>query len=93
VSFYLVFCLRYGERNATFYDRREHLQYLYDRYKYVLVKDAPALKELDKKADEITNVLQPCGEYGYSLLPIPSTYFVADLQSKETLSLKKNTKG
>ena len=81
--------LGYGEHNATLYDQREHLQRLYDQYKYVLVKEAPAIKELDKQADEITDVLQPCGEYGYSLLPIPSTYFVANPQSEETLALKQ----
>ena len=81
--------LGYGEHNVALYNKRKHLQDLYDQYKYVLIKNAPTIKELDQQADELTDVLQPCGEYGYSLLPIPSTYFVADPQSKETLALKR----
>ena len=81
--------LGYGKHNAALYDKREHLQLLYDQYKYVLVKNSPTIKDLDKQADGITDVLQPCGDYCYNLSTIPSTYFVADPQSEETLVLKK----
>jgi hypothetical protein len=81
--------LGYGAHNAALYAKRELLQLLYDQYKYVLVKNSPIIKELDKQADAITDVLQPCDEYVYNLSPIPATHFVADLQSKETLALKK----
>jgi hypothetical protein len=53
------------------------------------VKDAPTIKELDKQAEEITDLLQPCGDYEYSPWTIPSTHFVADHRTKETLALKQ----
>jgi len=81
--------LGYGKYNATLYDKREHLQLLYDQYKYILVKNCPFIKELDNQADEITEVLASCGEYCYNLLTIPSIHFVADHKSEETLALKQ----
>lgn len=81
--------LGYGERNAALYDQRNHLQRLCDQYRYILIKKAYVIKELKKQIDEITEILQPCGEYCDSIFPIPSTHFVADLHSKETIALKK----
>lgn len=81
--------LGYGEHNAALYNERESLKHLYDQYKYVLVKEAPFIKELDRQADKITEILQPFDEYDHLLLVIPSAYFVADSHSKDTRALRK----
>ncbi len=63
VSSYSAFYLVMVSITQPFTIKEIILQRLYDQYKHVLVKDAPTIKELDKQADEITDVLQSFGEW------------------------------
>jgi hypothetical protein len=76
--------LGFGEHNASLYQEREDLGVSYKQYKSILVKDAQEFEKLERKAEEITDVLQPIGDCEYSPLLIGTVQFVADLEFPQT---------
>jgi hypothetical protein len=81
--------LGFGEHNSSLYQQREDLGVSYKQYKSILVKNAPEFEKLEKKAEEITNVLQPIENYEYSPLLIGTVQFVADLECPQTKACQK----
>lgn len=57
-----------------------------------MVEEAQIFKELEQKANGITNILQPIGGCEYSPLLIGTVQFVADLEHPETQAFQKKYK-
>jgi hypothetical protein len=88
-EYLLGILLGYGRHNSQLYQKREDILLSYKQYKRLLLKDSPVLDTLDRKADALTEILQPFGDLNSFPRVVRPVAFVADHKHPETIKMKK----